>query len=859
MVDASGDSGARYVKDRNDLQSLLADHLEVVKELGRGGMAIVFEAVDLRSHEHVALKLLRPELVSLVERRRFLREVDFVSQLSHPGILPVLSSGETKSSLYYTMPLVDGGTLRTRLERETQLPIDDVLKLVRTIGGALDYAASRQIVHRDVKPENILLRADGSALLADFGIARAIEQAAADRLTYSQFALGTPAYMSPEQHTTSPGLDGRADQYSLAVVAYEMLAGMPPFVGATPSAILARKSLEPMPSLRAIRREIPREIERAIARALAVSPADRFASCSDFAASLSSRRAGSGYRSVAAGGVAVATLAAILWTRTPPQHHAVPENTRRVAVLPLTNATGDSSLRVVGLMAADWISEGLSRTGIVNVVPTPSVLDAAAAEAQSADQGSEELPARIGRALGADVLVTGRLYLLRDSIRVQMQVVDARLERLLGTLSTIVIDPRDPMGGVEELRTRVMGLLASVLDSNLVSTAGTSISPPTFEAYRAFSRGLEEYTRHDFNAAVRSFSDASLADTSFAVPLLFASISLSNLGDYARADSVIRRMGAHSGALSPLHQTWVEYRVQFLSGNRAAALQTVRRLAELSPGTKAVYNYAVEAYENGFYSEAIAALRTLDTQGGPMRIWPSWWDVMGSSHHLLGDVGSEAKVGDDAQRRFPSRLFARLPSVRALAAEGNFADLDRLLAAAASLPPDPYGTTLGSLLFEAAIEASAHRGGEVARPLLQRARAWFEAHDDTHVAILAELRYLLGDAEGARGILEAAALRDGTSAQDVGLLGSIYARLGNRSAAERLTARLASDTRPYQFGESRLAAARIQAALGEHEVALELLERAFSEGLSHDHWLHTMKELDGVRREPRFAAMTRAR
>ncbi|UCC82793.1 MAG: protein kinase [Gemmatimonadota bacterium] len=255
----------------------IADKYAVEREIGRGGMAIVYLAQDLKHDRQVAVKVLLPELSTSLGTQRFLREVKIAAGLQHPHILPIYDSGEAAGLLYYVMPYVEGHTLRDRLDRETQLPIDESLQIVRDVANALSYAHKRGIVHRDIKPENILI-SEGYPVVADFGIARALTEAGGDKLTQTGVAIGTPAYMSPEQVREGAQVDGRSDLYSLGCVLYEMLAGQPPFTGATPQVIMARHALDPVPPLRTVRGTVPESVERAVAQSLAKVPADRFTS-----------------------------------------------------------------------------------------------------------------------------------------------------------------------------------------------------------------------------------------------------------------------------------------------------------------------------------------------------------------------------------------------------------------------------------------------------------------------------------------------------------------------------------------------------------------------------------------------------
>jgi serine/threonine-protein kinase len=234
---------------RAALEAALADRYAIERELGRGGMATVYLARDLRHDRPVALKVLHPELAATMGPERFQREIRFAARLQHPHILTVLDSGETAGQLWFTMPFVEGESLRDRLRRDRQLPVEDALRITSETARALDYAHQHDIVHRDIKPENILLTRDGSTLVADFGIARALDSAADEKRTETGLAIGTPAYMSPEQAAGDKGVDARSDVYSLGAVLYEMLAGEPPFTGATTQALMVKRLTEPAPGV----------------------------------------------------------------------------------------------------------------------------------------------------------------------------------------------------------------------------------------------------------------------------------------------------------------------------------------------------------------------------------------------------------------------------------------------------------------------------------------------------------------------------------------------------------------------------------------------------------------------------------
>src|ERR687889_1860005 len=269
------------------LRAAVADRYRIEEEIGRGGMAAVYLAEDLRHGRKVAIKVLLPGLGQAYEPQRFLREIRIAARLSHPQILPVHDSGECDGLLYFVMPYAGCESLRDRVAREGRMPVDVALRITRAVANALAYAHRLNVIHRDIKPENILLQ-EGEPVVADFGVATAISAAGGDSVyvTDASFVVGTPAYMSPEQASGERDLDGRTDLYSLACVLFEMLCGQPPFAGTSPRATMARHAIEPAPSIRSLRPTVPLAVDFALQRALAKDPSARFATMADFCEAL---------------------------------------------------------------------------------------------------------------------------------------------------------------------------------------------------------------------------------------------------------------------------------------------------------------------------------------------------------------------------------------------------------------------------------------------------------------------------------------------------------------------------------------------------------------------------------------------
>src|SRR6266702_2194522 len=478
----------------DSLRSTLAPRYDVEREIGAGGMARVYLAVEHHPHRRVAIKVLDPEVSTRLLRERFIREVDLSSKLSHPHIVPVFAAGEAAGLFYYVMPYLEGESLRHRLRRQRRLPLDEALRIARDVADALGYAHGQGIIHRDIKPENILLSGD-HAIVADFGIARAISAAGALTITQTGQSIGSPGYMSPEQALGSGDLDARTDIYRLGCVLFEMLAGEPPVPSLAERLIHNWEALESCDALRRVEGGVVRAVKHAISRALAPLPDDRFATAAEFAAALggsahrtsvptrgifASRRG----RRIALVGAALAVAGAAAGAFVLLRRPASGLTDRRVVVAVIENHTGDPAFDNLGHMAADWVTQGLAQTGLVEVVPSMAVMMAAG---EHGEHGSGHLDATGLRAL----------------------------DPVAGPLA-------QPLDAVEALRQRVMAALATLFDSRLSRWAATASQPPNFQAYQEFIAGLDRFVQFDMRGAIAHFKRGSAVDTAFQLPLIFA-------------------------------------------------------------------------------------------------------------------------------------------------------------------------------------------------------------------------------------------------------------------------------------------------------------------------------------------------
>ena len=595
------------------VRGALADRYAVEREIGRGGMSTVYLARDLRHSRLVAIKVLDPGLAFTIGPDRFRREIATLARLHHPNILPLLDSGALPEgrSLYYIMPFVTGESLRARLDREHQLPLDEAVRLAVEVADALDYAHGNDVIHRDIKPENILLQS-GHAVLADFGIARAPDPEGSATLSTVGLAIGTPQYMSPEQAAGRTDVDGRSDQYSLACVVYEMVAGVPPFEGNTPQTVAARHKSDAPPSLRRNRARVPRGLESAIDRALSKTPADRFKRSGEFARALTAGlstgegwlipswpRMQRGLRSNAlAAGLLVAlalAVAALSWSLARPAGGRRPARTDWVVGYPLAELGERDTLLRTGESIAGMLSEAMQQVPVLRWIDGWSLLDPLAR--QDARSLTVSQVRQLALDQGARYAIHGTFVTTRDSVTVDLRLLDAVADSQVAQASAsgdraTAVPVRLGLRALMQLLPRMVAPGAPFSSDALAAVASGDAG-----AVALWMQGDAAYRRARYARAQELYAEAVARDSTLAI-------------------------AAFKGAQAAI---W--------SGNDAAAeplAALALRHAERLPHRYASFAGGVAAYLAGLSDSAVASLGVALL---PDARWAEAWTMLGEVYY----------------------------------------------------------------------------------------------------------------------------------------------------------------------------------------------------------------------------------
>jgi len=885
--------------------SALADGLRgtyvLDRAIGEGGMATVYLARDLKHRRPVALKVLKPELAQSLGPERFRREITTAARLQHPHILSVFDSGETAGQLWFTMPYVEGETLRDLLKRERRLPIDDALRITRETAQALQYAHERGIVHRDIKPENILLTPDGSTLVADFGIARAVgtttDEVTGENLTQTGAAIGTPTYMAPEQATGQREVDARVDQYALAVTLFEMFTGEPPFTASTSAALIAKRFTSDVPSARARRPEVPQNVDLALSRALALDADERFGSMVEFSRALGMASSVStpavsptvaapagGARAtsrlpvvpVAIGLLLLATAGGVLLSRRGAggADSAMPaaSSAPRVAVLPFENL-GDS--------ASAYFADGMTDEVRGKLAQLPGL--AVIARSSSNEYRGTTKPARdIARELGTDYLLTATVRWEKKPDGTSRVRVSPELVQILqgGAPTTKWQQTFDaPLTDVFQVQGDIAGKVASALDVALGAGQQQVLAErPTdnLAAYDAYLRGEAAWDGDGtagpaaMRAAVTNYRQAVALDSNFA--LAWAQLARVNAAAYYN--------------ITPRPQYAEEARI---ASEKAVALAPGRPESQLALGyyLSLIHNdneRSLAAYQKGLDAAPGDADLLTSTAMGESSL--GRWDA--AVQHLQKSLALDPRSVNtlrrlatmclrlrryDEARSAAERGMSLAPASLTLIetrilielAEGNLAAARQILRDALKrVDPLPLVAYLGQYfdLYWVLEEPEQQL-------LLRMQPAAFGGDPSTWAMVLTQLYQLRGDrartaiyADSARIAFEEQLKQVPGDAQRHTMLGLSLAYLGRKQPAieegERGAALLPSSKDGYAGPYFQHQLVRIYMLLGEKEKALDLLEPLVKMPyLLSPGWLRIDPTFDPLRGNPRFEKLVR--
>jgi tetratricopeptide (TPR) repeat protein len=848
------------------LTQALADRYTIEREIGSGGMATVYLAEDLKHHRPVAIKVLRPELAAALGPERFLREIELTARLNHPHILPLLDSGEAEGLLFYVMPYVEGESLRERLALERQLPLDEALRIAAEVADALDFAHQHNVLHRDIKPENILLESK-HAVVADFGIARAIDAAGGTRLTETGIAVGTPEYMSPEQAGGGKDLDGRSDVYALGCVLHEMLAGQPPFTGPTVESLVRQHLSAEPPTVTALRPSVPEGVVAALTRSLAKAPADRFGSAVAFGEAIAPsgvstppgavrvERRGTRRWPMVGGivGVAAVVIAVIGAVLLFPRGRGEAYDPNRVLVVPFTDQSGLREAQALGHMAQDYIIQILTDAGFAEVVDPITALAVSQNVAAAGIAGGGGDVLALADDAQAGTVVSGSYYAAGDSVHIQTRISDARNGRLLETVGPVVGSLGAPSELVARLGGEVVAALAPLLDQDLGSWEPTA-QPAAYEAYEAYNNGLTAYLRDGYSEAARHFERAVAADPAFSRAALWAAQShflltgpaggADGWSHHAQAESLIAPLVESREQLSRYERCRLDFVIAVGRWNDGSAFyEAARCMLDAAPGSDdAKREVAIWAYWGlNRPGEAIQLYRELDPDRGLVKLWSNYWCHLSGAYHSLGDYEGDLEAARQALQRFPDSPHYLAHEVRALAALGRLDDVAAIVGTMRSLPSQER---LGWWLYRAAYWLRWHGDHAAAHELFDEAIAWYESRVPNNEALrgnLAEVLYQAERWDDALQLYEELAEEYPHDLTYLGALGRLAARRGEREEALRISEGLRSARYPpIQAMFAMLERAKIAALLGDREEAMTLtralgqVEHAFIRRLDID-------------------------
>jgi serine/threonine protein kinase/tetratricopeptide (TPR) repeat protein len=851
--------------------TLFAGRYEIIEELGAGGMGRVYRAFDKKIDEEVALKLLKPTIAAdkgIVER--FRNELKIARKIRHANVCGMFDLGEEGETLFISMEYVRGEDLKSLVHRTGQLTAGKAVLIARQVAEGLGEAHKLGVVHRDLKPGNIMIDKEGNAKIMDFGIARSLRAAGT---TAEGMIIGTPEYMSPEQVEGKPA-DPRSDIYSLGVILYEMVTGRPPFEGDTPFSVAYKHRHEAPEDPRKFNPHLPDALNRVILRCMEKDKEARYQTAQELLADLENIES------------EVPVSAETAWTARKPlpsKDFTVTFSLRKllvpglialavivigvasffifrksgsgpgldpdlVAVAVFENQTGDSSLDPLGRMASDWISQGLSQISGLKVVPTMSVPQLSPMAKPGEKTRLPLSPLQVlAEQTGAGKVVSGTYYLAGDEIQFLSSITDTQKRKLIRSLEPVKGSLADKMNVIEKLRQRVMGALAADLGYSIGDWKGAR--PPSYEAYQEFVSGVSS-RGSDLAKAIGHLEKAVELDPGFMPAYQWLARSYQNMGLWDKAVSILGFMDQNRDKLTPEGALFLDRMKAESQGKNEESLRAILQLQKLAP-REVLYNFLAVAEEIGLNKPRQALDLFEKVELPESRLDATWFAYWCIAHYFLGNHKKELEVVRRARKYFPDALGLMANEARALAARGKIEEVKKVIEESL-LSRSSIGTA-GRVMLTAARELRLRGYQEAFRDIAGRAVEWYrgraagkEASEEQRSELAGAL-YVSEQWEEAGALIGKLRSEKPDNIDYLGYGGALAARRGDKEEALRISEELKRIDRPYTFGAQTYWRARIAALLGMKEEAVELLRQSFAQGNYYGVFVIQEADLDPLR------------
>ncbi|MCP4728254.1 MAG: protein kinase [bacterium] len=890
-------------------------HYKILDKLGTGGMGIVYLAHDGKLNREVALKFL-PESTSVSndDRERFLQEARAAAGMNHPNVCTIYSIEEFENRDFIVMEYVEGETLSDKISG-SPLDLKVIADYAIQIGDALQAAHEKEVVHRDVKPSNIMITKDGRVKVMDFGLAKLKGSL---KLTKTSSTVGTLAYMAPEQIQSAP-VDARSDIFSFGVVLFEMLTGKLPFRGEYESAMMYSILNEEPINVQEFRPDVPREYSDIVSKALEKEPDLRYQVVKGILADLKRlKRETSRILKPSAveppedqqktdgktddsseiqepqeknprklfplfaviGILAIIIAAAIFWFKA--EKPAAAENIVTVTVF--ENQTGDPELDQIGSMVAELITQGVGNIETIPVIPVTRL------DEKDKNLTGMELVKRSAEITGATTIVTGSYFKQGDDITIIAQISDAEEEKVLSSLEPVNGNAVDPVQAIDEIRQQVMGELVYLLDPEYKDWKNTMNNPPRYDAWKLLDTGNELFSLRRYREAAAYFSRAFKLDNSFYVSLLREAVANLNSGQHYKVDSLVNIVKPHREKLSSYNNLYLDLQFARLEGNLIKCYEISKSTSELSLRKFDNYNVGLYAYRINDPVEAVDAFSREDTTAQFFKNWFAYWSRYGIALHMKGDHETELLIAEKACRLFNGQIRALNLKIYALAAMGRIEELDAALqesyswTAAGGSPAGSYKRAAWTLWAKGYKEKAREYGEkaiEFYRSLTQEqvlsynlrgaifeglflSVAWDDGTpsqtDQDNIPQNIPLTPVREERLAMMGELSESVLRDNPTSMLAHLnRGFYYALSGDVEGAREMYDWLGNLDRPYTRGRNIYYQAMIASVLNEKEQAVNLLRSAFRNGEAYGLGQLYFPEFENLRDYPPFIEFMKPR